>query len=65
VLEVDDLCHFSELSEPGLELGVVKTRSPVQQEQGGLLPHRRAVRHELRPIDVEEEADIAYLDTHV
>src|SRR5262245_59699363 len=65
VLEVDDLCHVSDLSEPGLELGVVKTRSPVQQEQGGLLPHRRAVRHELRPIDVEEEADIAYLDTHV
>ena len=65
MIQVDDLRHVPELLELGLELRVIEARSAVEQEQRSPLAHHRAVRHELRSLDVEEEPDIAHLHTHV
>ena len=54
--------------EPGadsdLEEAVIESRTGMEEYDGRPFPHPRALRDELRPLDVEEQAYTAYLHTH-
>ena len=64
-VQVDDLRTGG---EPGPDLHfervVVESRPRVEEHHGRPLPHPRALGHQLRSLDVEEEADVVDLNAH-
>src|SRR5262249_27243002 len=56
MIQVDDLSDIGQCGKCGLEGRVVKSGAAVQEGQGRLGPHHRAVRHQACSLDVKEEA---------
>ena len=64
-VEVDDLRPRCEpRADLHLEEAVIEPGPRMEEEHGRTLPHPRPVGNELRAVDVEEQAHIAYLYTH-
>ena len=64
-VEVDDLGHLGELgTDMILVEGVIGPRPGVQEQHDRPLAHVGAVRHDLRPLDVEEQLDVSQVDLH-
>jgi hypothetical protein len=64
VIDIDKLHIVREGGEVGLEVGVVHSRTTMENEADLLLLHGAAIGHEPSPLDIEVEIDAIDLREH-
>jgi len=65
LIQVDNLRHVAKRRESRPERRMIQARPAVQQKQRRFLSHYRPGADQLRPFDVEEEPNPAYVDKHI
>jgi hypothetical protein len=65
MIEVDHLSHVPKARERGLEAGVIRSRTAMEQDDRRPAAKDGTVRNELGAVHIEEELGIANGDLHV